>query len=125
MAGKPTSTEEYLATLTGDQRAVVEKMRETIAGAAPGATAVFSYGIPGFKLDGKALVWVAAWKEHFGLYPLTAAMVDAAGAALDRYELSKGTVRFPASEGVPYALVKKLVKARVAELKREKRSGQP
>ena len=117
MARKPTTTDEYLDTLTSDQRVVIEKLRQAIKSAAPRAEEAFSYGIPAFKLEGRALVWVAAWKSHYSLYPLSAAMLREYADDIEDYETSKGTIRFPASEPVPYGLVKKLVKARVAELR--------
>ena len=117
MSARPASTDEYLATLTGEQRAVVEELREVIRGAAPGAEEGFSYGMPLFRLGGKPLVWYAAWKKHYSLYPLSAAMLRAHAAEIEGYETSKGTIRFPASRPLPLGLVKKLVKTRVAELR--------
>ena len=116
MAGKPANTDEYLATLTGEQRGVVEELRKVIRGAAPGAEEGFSYAMPLFRLGGKPLVWYAAWKKHYSLYPLSGAMLQAHAADVEGYETSKGTIRFPASRPLPLDLVKKLVAARVAEL---------
>jgi uncharacterized protein YdhG (YjbR/CyaY superfamily) len=117
MSPKPANTEEYLATLTGEQRAVVEELRVVVRGAAPGAEEGFSYGMPLFRLDGKPLVWYAAWKKHYSLYPLSAAMLRAHAADIEGYETSKGTIRFPGSRPLPLDLVKKLVAARIAELR--------
>ena len=117
MSTKPASTGEYLTTLTGEQRAVIEEFRDAIRAAAPDAEEGFSYGMPLFRLDGKPLVWYAAWKKHYSLYPLSAAMLREHAAEIEGYETAKGTIRFPASRPLPLDLVKKLVRARIAELR--------
>jgi uncharacterized protein YdhG (YjbR/CyaY superfamily) len=107
----------YLASLPPAVRTRMKTIRELVRDIAPDAVEVFSYGIPGFKLDGQPLVWYAAFKHHTSLYPMTASIRKAHAAALKHCKMSTGTVQFPLDAPLPVALVRRLVKARLAALR--------
>ena len=108
--------DRYLAALADDKRAALEKLRRQIKAAAPKAEECMSYGIPGFRLNGKWLVSYGAAKKHCAFYP--GSIVQRFKKELKNYDTSKGTIRFPADEPLPGTLVRKIVKARIAEQKR-------
>lgn len=112
---KPKSIDEYLATASAEQRIVLEKLRRTIHSAAPGAQEYIGYGLAGFKLNGRPLVYFGAWAKHCALYAASSAIQKKFQQELKGFEQSKGTIKFTPQKPLPVALVKKLVKARIAE----------
>jgi len=107
--------DDYLATVPDEARATLEKLRKTIRAAAPKATEAISYGVPTFKHQGRPLVGIGATKSHCAIYVMSPNVIRAHAAELEEYDTGKGSVRFPASKPLPAALVRRLVKARIAE----------
>ena len=115
MQAKPRTMAQYLAGLSTDKRAALEKVRRAIKAAAPKAEECFSYGLPAFRLDGKVLVGFAAAARHCAFYPMSGTTIAAHRRELAGYETSKGVIRFQPTKVLPTALIRKLVKARIAE----------
>jgi len=113
--GKPGSVEEYLAALPEDQRAALERLRSTVKAAAPEATEAIAWQMPAFKHRGRTLVGYAAFKDHCSFFPMSGAVMERFEDELEPFRTSKGTIRFTVDRPLPKALVRKLVKARIAE----------
>jgi uncharacterized protein YdhG (YjbR/CyaY superfamily) len=107
--------DQYLATVPEDARATLEKIRQIVRAAAPKAVEAIWYQIPTFKLDGRALVGFAAFKNHCSFFPMSMAVMRTYHDELNSYDTSKGTIRFPFGKPLRAALVKKIVKARIKE----------
>jgi uncharacterized protein YdhG (YjbR/CyaY superfamily) len=113
---KSKTIDEYLTAVSPDQRAALEKLRKTIKAAVPDAEECISYGLAAFRLDGKPLVAFGASDKHCAFYPMSSTTVKTFAKELAGYDTSKGTIRFQAIKPLPVALVRKLVKARIAEI---------
>ena len=113
---KIESVPKYLKGLPKEQRAALDKLRETIAAAVPDATEGISYSMPAFKLHGKGLVCYSAFKDHYSLFPMSKAVIREHAEELGTHITGKGTIQFRYDERLPVALVKKIVKTSVAEL---------
>jgi uncharacterized protein YdhG (YjbR/CyaY superfamily) len=113
--GAAKSVDEYLAAVPEPARSTLTKVRAAIRSAVPvDASETISYGIPAFKHN-KVLVWYAAFSNHCSLFP-TGAVIKAFKDDLKSFTISKGTIQFPTDKPMPAALVKKLVKARIAQV---------
>jgi uncharacterized protein YdhG (YjbR/CyaY superfamily) len=108
--------DEFLAMVPEETRRALEKLRKTIRAAAPDATETIGYGVPMFKHQGRPLVSFGTGKNHCAFYVMSPAVMREHAAELKGYDTSAGTIRFQAAKPLPAALVKKLVKARIAEI---------
>jgi uncharacterized protein YdhG (YjbR/CyaY superfamily) len=114
METKAKDIDGYLSSVHEDARVVLEKLRRTIAAAAPRATEAISYGMPTFKYNG-LLVAFAAFKDHCSLFPMSTKVMGAFEDELRRFDTSKGTIRFSIENPPSAGLVRKIVRARIRE----------
>ncbi len=112
---KPRTIDDYLAGVSADQRIALEKLRKTIRAVAPKIEECISYGIPAFRLNGRSLVFFGAWANHCSFYPGSSTILTKFRGDLKGFQITKGTIRFSPDNPLPITLVKKLVKARIAE----------
>ena len=115
------SVDEYIASQPEAARGVLKRVRSAIRKAVPDAGEAISYQLPAFKLHGRPVLYFAAWRQHYSLYPATDRVAAAFKNDLARYKVSKGTIRFPLPESVPVKLIERIAKFRAREvLEREK-----
>ena len=106
--------DDYIKTFPEDVQIILEKLRRTIQKAAPEAVEAISYGIPTFKLNGRYLVYFAAWKNHIGFYPMPSG-AKAFKKELSVYKQGKGSIQFSLDKPIPYDLISKIITFRVRE----------
>lgn len=99
-----------------DARRAVGRLRALIRAAAPKAVESRSYGIIGYKIDGRPFMYCGGFKQHVALYPVTAAMKREHGDAIAQFQASKGTLKFPLDKPLPVTLIKRLLKTRRHEM---------
>jgi uncharacterized protein YdhG (YjbR/CyaY superfamily) len=109
-----TTVDAYLKDLPEQPRAQLEKLRARIRSVVPDAVESIAYGMPAYKYRGRPLIYFGAAKGHVGIYGAIPAAITAADLA--KYETSKGTIRFPFGTAIPAGLVKKILRARIAEI---------
>ena len=110
---KPKTIDDYLKKVSPAQRQALEKLRQDIHAPARGAEECISYGIPCVRRKGRYLVGFGAAKKHCAFYP--GSIVQAFAAELQNYDTAKGTIRFQPEKPLSKTLVRKLVKARIAQ----------
>jgi uncharacterized protein YdhG (YjbR/CyaY superfamily) len=110
------TVDEYIAKQPENAQPVLEQVRRAIRKALPGAEEVISYQIPAYRVNGKILIYFAGWKQHYSLYPAGERLVSALKDELSRYEVKKGTIRFPLGEPVPEKLIERIAKFRAKEV---------
>src|SRR5215467_8744973 len=113
---RPTTIDEYFAPLPAGQRATLQKLRKAIHAAAPKAEECINYGLAAFRINGKSIAGLGASANHLSYYPMSGSITKTLAKDLDRYDTTKGAIRFPVNRPLPATLVQKLVKARIAEI---------
>lgn len=110
------TVDEYLEGVPEPHRGTLSALRETLRSIMPDATETISYGIPAFKLNGKAIAGYAAFKNHCSYFPHSGSVLPAVSGALGSYDWEGGTLRFPPGEPLSPALVNRLVATRLRQL---------
>ena len=118
MTRKPKTIDEYLATLTGDKRVALEKLRKTIRSIVPKATECISYGLPAFRLDGPVIAGFHATTKGCSYFPFSGSTLATLARDLEKYDQTKSALHFHPDKPLPATLVRKLLKARIAETKK-------
>jgi uncharacterized protein YdhG (YjbR/CyaY superfamily) len=113
---KPRTIDEYLAGQDAESRAALQKVRRAILAVTPKAEECISYGMPAFRLNGKLIAGFRAAAKHCSFHPMSGTTVATLQVELLEYDTSPGTIRFSARDPLPDTLVRKLVKARLAEI---------
>lgn len=109
------TVDEYIAAQSEGTRRILERVSEAVRCASPGIEESIAYGIPTFKLGGRVVLHVAAWKRYVSIYPANARLVAAFSNELAPYLAEKSTLRFPLTEQIPKRLLERIVAFRVKE----------
>jgi uncharacterized protein YdhG (YjbR/CyaY superfamily) len=110
------SVDEYIASQPEVVQGILKRVRRTICKAVPDAKETITYRIPTYTLNGRAVLYFAGWKQHYSLYPSSDPVVAAFKDDLAKYEVNKGTIRFPLSAPVPVKLIEGIAKVRAKEV---------
>ncbi len=109
------SVEDYIAAQPTEIQALLERVRSTIRKAVPKADETITYKIPTYKLNGEVVIYFAAWKKHYSLYPASGPLIAELKEELAGYEIEKGTIRLTYLQPVPVKLIGRIVKFRAME----------
>jgi uncharacterized protein YdhG (YjbR/CyaY superfamily) len=116
MNAKPKTIDEYLASVKGERRRALDELRRTIRKIVPQAEECISYGVPAFRLDGKVVAGFCATVKGCSYLPFSGSTLKALAADLEQYSQTKSSLHFNPAKPLPAALVRKLLKARIAEI---------
>ena len=108
--------DEYLEGAPEPQRSTLDALRQTLCEILPDSDHALSYGVPAFKVEGKAVAGYAYFKNHCSYFPHSGSVFPELADELQRYEWSKGTLKLPVDESLPRSLVVRLVEVRLAQL---------
>jgi|SRR5579884_4214771 len=123
--GAPKSVDEYIAAQPEPLRPKLEQVRAAIRSAVPEALEGIGYGIPGYKLHGKPMLYFAGFKAHYSLFAASGSFFATLKDELRGYDLRKGTIRFPLIEPVPVKLISRIAKLRAAEIAATVKKAEP
>src|SRR5437660_11282327 len=116
-----TEVDAYLAALEEPKRATLEALRRTILEVVPDAEQVISYRVPAFRVGGKTVAGFAAFKDHLSYLPFSGSVLGKLADELEGYAMTKSALHFPVDRPLPKALVKKLIRVRLADVGRRVR----
>lgn len=115
MPGKPTTIDEYLATVTGPRRTALARLRETIRSIVPDAEECISYSIPAFRVDGRIVAGFCARKTGCSYFPFSGSTLKTVAHFVRDYDQTRSALHFTPDNPLPATLVRRLIKARIAE----------
>lgn len=113
--------DEYIQDFPKNTQTILKQIRSLIKELVPQGEEAIKYGMPTFRLNGKNLVHFAGWQSHIGFYP-TPSATEEFKKEITKYKFAKGSIQFPLDKPMPYTLIKKITKFRLAQVKAQARS---
>lgn len=110
-----SDVDSYIAGFPDDVQQILKNLRALVVQIAPNAVEGIAYGLPGYKLNGKPLIYFGGYAQHIGLYA-TPTGHEAFKEDLSRYKQGKGSVQFPLNQPIPYEMIERIVRFRVSEV---------